>query len=320
MMTPNPIPPDLSSPDLTTHRLGTLTLDPPGPVIAGSIGTWTLIYTVGSYGLDEGATLKLSQRFASDWQIPQFDRPADPGYSTITTNGAAKLRLYYHAKAHERPWMKCLVIDVYDGSLAPGATITLTLGDRSQGSPGIRAQTFQESAHEFRLLVDPTNASVVRRLPTSPIFPVVPGEPVELICIVPTQTVVGEAVEIFVKGQDRWGNPVVVTDPTLTWDGNAAGSLHGTVLTLTTPGSGYLVAECTVNGQTLTCRSNPITAYAKQPPLQRYWGDLRADRRHRRHRYGSGIFHLWPRCRPPRLHQPPGQRLSDDRRRLAAAQ
>ncbi len=268
--------PDLISPSLISHRLGTVTLDPPGPVMAGSIGTWTLTYTVGSYGLDEGATLKLSQRFASDWEIPQFDRPTDPGYSTVTTSGAAKLRPYYHAKAHERPWMKCLVIDVYDGSLAPGEIITLTLGDRSQGSPGIRAQTFQESAHEFRLLVDPTNASVVRRLPTSPIFPVVSGAPVELICIVPTQTVVGEAVEIFVKGQDRWGNPVVVTAPTLTWEGDAAGVLHGTVLTLTTPGSGYVVAGCTITGQTFTCRSNPITVYAKLQPLQRYWGDLHA--------------------------------------------
>lgn len=275
-MTPNPTTPDLISLDLISHRLGTVTLDPPGPVIAGSVGTWTLTYTVGSYGLDEGATLKLSQRFASDWEIPQFDRPTEPGYSTITTTGAAKLRPYYHAKAHERPWMKCLVIDVYDGSLAPGDTITLTLGDRSHGSPGIRAQTFQESAHEFRLLVDPTNASVVRRLPTSPIFPVVPGEPVELVCIIPTQTVIDEPVDVFVKGQDRWGNPVVVADPTLTWQGNAASALHGTALTLTTPGSGYVIAEAIIDGVEFVCHSNPITAYAKQPPLQRYWGDLHA--------------------------------------------
>ncbi|MEZ4621449.1 MAG: hypothetical protein R2867_38935 [Caldilineaceae bacterium] len=96
MMTPNPIPLILVPPT-STHRLGTLTLDPPGPVIAGSIGTWTLIYTVGSYGLDEGATLKLSQRFASDWQIPQLTRfpptpataPSPPtaqrNYVSITT-------------------------------------------------------------------------------------------------------------------------------------------------------------------------------------------------------------------------------------------
>jgi hypothetical protein len=264
------------TPDLISHRLGTVTLDPPGSIVAGSVGTWILTYTVGSYGLDEGATLKLSQRFASDWEIPQFDRPTDSGYTTVQTNGAAKLRPYYHAKAHERPWMKCLVIDLYDGSLAPGDIITITLGDRSHGSPGIRAQTFQESAHEFRLLVDPTNASVVRRLPTSPLFPVVPGEPVELVCIIPTQAVIGEPFEVFVKGQDCWGNPVIVTDPTLTWQGDAASSLHGTVLTLTTSGSGYLIAETTINGVKLTCHSNPTTDYTNRPPLQRYWGDLHA--------------------------------------------
>ncbi len=272
--------PDPLTPELISHRLGTVTLDPPGPVVAGSVGTWTLTYTVGSYGLDEGATLKLSQRFANDWEIPQFDHPTAPGYSTITTGdanrGDGKLRAYYHAKAHERPWMKCLVIDVYDGSLAPGDTITLILGDRSHGAPGIRAQTFQESAHEFRLLVDPTNASVVQRLPTSPIFPVVAGPTVELVCIAPTQALIGAEIAIFVKGQDRWGNPVAVTEPRLTWHGEAAVQLHGTALRFTTPGSGHLVAQCTVDGHQLTCRSNPITGYANRQPVQRYWGDLHA--------------------------------------------
>jgi len=240
------------------------------------MGSWTLTYTIGSYGLDEGATLKLSQRFASDWEIPQFDRPTASGYTTVTTNGNAKLRPYYHAKAHERPWMKCLVIDVYDGSLAPGEIITITLGDRSEGSPGIRAQTFQESAHEFRLLVDPTNASVVQRLPTSPIFPVLAGAPTALVCIVPTQTVVGQPVDIFVKGEDRWGNPTTVTPSQLRWQGNASAEISEQRLTMTTAGSGYLLAEVEIDGQRLSCRSNAITAYAKNPSLKRYWGDLHA--------------------------------------------
>lgn len=264
------------TPDTLSHRLGTVTLDPHGPVVAGSMGTWTFTYTVGSYGLDEGATLKLSQRFASDWEIPQFDRPLESGYTTVTTNGNAKLRPYYHTKAHERPWMKCLVIDVFDGSLAPGDIITITLGDRNNGSPGIRAQTFQESAHEFRLLVDPTNASVVQRLPTSPIFSVIAGPPVELVCLVPTQAVVGEAVAIFVKGQDRWGNPTAVDGVQLTWQGAAAGEITGTTLTFTTPGSGQIVARHHVDGQLMICHSNPITGYTKNSAYQRYWGDLHA--------------------------------------------
>ncbi len=42
------------------HLLGTITLVEKGDVSAGSIGTWILIYTVGSYGLDSGGQIKIA--------------------------------------------------------------------------------------------------------------------------------------------------------------------------------------------------------------------------------------------------------------------
>ncbi|HTL30005.1 MAG TPA: hypothetical protein VL282_12320, partial [Tepidisphaeraceae bacterium] len=72
-------------------RLGTVTLDPPGPVVAGSYCTWTLTLTVGTVGIDEGGTIKIAQRFASDGEPPQFDQPNRSGYCTITTTGQARL-------------------------------------------------------------------------------------------------------------------------------------------------------------------------------------------------------------------------------------
>jgi hypothetical protein len=71
------------------ERLGTVTLDPPSPIVAGSVGQWTLTLTVGSLGIDEGGTIKVCQRFASDWEPSQFDRPTESGYTTVTTTGAA---------------------------------------------------------------------------------------------------------------------------------------------------------------------------------------------------------------------------------------
>ncbi|MEX0887694.1 MAG: DUF3604 domain-containing protein, partial [Phycisphaeraceae bacterium] len=259
--------------------LGSVTLTPHGPVVAGSVGQWTLRYTVGSYGVDEGGTLKLAQRFACDWQRPQFDRPAEPAYATVHTDGPAKLRPHFEAKGHERPWMRCLVIDVYDGSLAPGDTVTLTLGDQGHGSPGVRAQTFVESAHEFRLLVDPTNACVARPLPDSPRFPVVAGPATELVCIVPTQGVVGEPVDVFVKGQDAWGNPTPAPDDVeLQWQGGGGGGggggarFDGQRLILDAPATGHVVARV----GDLHCLSNAITIHDTRPRYQRYWGDLHA--------------------------------------------
>ena len=118
------------------ERLGRVELSPTGPVVAGTYGEWTLTYTVGSYGIDEGGTIKVARRFASDWQRPQFDDPTAEGYTTATTTGEAKLGLSFQPKGHIRPWMRCLVIDVYDGSLAPGDVVTITFGDRSQGLAG----------------------------------------------------------------------------------------------------------------------------------------------------------------------------------------
>jgi hypothetical protein len=259
--------------DLISERLGTVTLEPAGPVVVGSVGQWRLVYTAGSYGVDEGGTLKLAQRSASDWQAPQFDRPEAPAYTTVTTTGQTRLRAYYHRKGHRRPWQWCLVIDVYDGSLAPGDTVTITLGDQSQGSPGIRAQTFQEAVHELRFLVDPTNAQVVKALPTSPKFPILAAAPVELVCILPTQAIVGRPVEIFVKGQDQWTNPTPAPEEvTFTWVGEGEVTIEGQRLTFHTPGSGYLEAR---SGQ-FSCRSNPITAFENEPKLKKYWGDLHA--------------------------------------------
>ncbi len=258
---------------LADQRLGVVRLSPSGPVVAGTYGQWTFVYTVGDYGLDEGATIKLAQRSPSDWGVPQFDRPTEEGYTTVTTTGRAHLRCRYDTKAHERPWFKCLVFDVFDGYFEPGDTITVTLGDQSQGSVGIRAQSFQETEHEFRLLVDPTNACVARPLPSSPRVAVIAGEPVKLVVIVPTQAVVDEPVEVFVRGEDVWGNPTAVPQPlTLAWEGDAPARFVNGKLMATGAGTGQVLAAA---GNRMA-RSNPLTFHVTPPKLQRYWGDLHA--------------------------------------------
>ena len=260
-------------PVATAHELGHATLSPDTPVVAGSTGQWTLVCTVGSYGIDEGGTIKLAHRFASDWQPPQFDRPGEAGYASVSTTGAASLRPHYETKGHERPFGKCLVIDVYDGCLAPGDTVTIVLGDQRQGSPGVRAQAFIESAHGFHLFIDPTNACLARPMPEPPRVVIVPDRPTELVCLVPADATPGERVDVFVKGQDHWGNP---TDPpadlTLTWHGDAPAEIEGRSIVFTGPGRGQVAVEA---GE-LTCMSNPIAVHATRPCYQRYWGDLHA--------------------------------------------
>ena len=260
------------------HGLGTVTLTPSGPVEAGQVGTWRIELTVGIYGIDEGGTLKIAQRFASDWEIPQFDRPSESGFTTVSTTGNAKLAARYDPKGYIRPWMKCIVLDVYDGSLVEGDIVTVILGDPSEGSPGIRAQSFQESHHEFRVLVDPTNACLPRRVPTSPGFPIVPQAATRIVCIVPTTTVVSEPVDVFIRGEDPWGNPTPrPTGVVLRWEGNAPAHLESAAdgvdqLTPSAEGQGRVLALW----QDGVFASNSTIATQTRPTLSHYWGDLHA--------------------------------------------
>ncbi|MCA9985106.1 MAG: DUF3604 domain-containing protein, partial [Anaerolineales bacterium] len=259
--------------DLISARLGTIQLLETDDVIAGRTGSWTLRYTVGSYGLDSGAQLKICFPLVTDWEAPQFGDPAASGYTSAETAGAARLRLSWQPKGYVRPWSRALVIDVYDGSLSPGDEVTIRLGDRRGGSPGMRAQTYLESRFQFLTLVDPTNGCDPRPLASSPTLQVVANTLEKLVCLLPAQAIAGEAVPIFVKGEDQWRNPVAPpAGCQFRWVGPGQATIqHGTIQ-LDTPGFGYLEAQA---GE-YSCRSNPIQILPAQLPQQRYWGDLHA--------------------------------------------
>ncbi len=262
----NPVP----LPSDPSFGLGTVHLDPLTPVVAGSVGTWTITLTVGSFGIDEGGTIKLAHRFASDWETPQFTHPDRSGFATVRTSGEARLTPRFDAKGHDRPWMKAMVIDVSEGSLAPGDTVVIVLGDRSQGSPGTRAQTFIESAHVFQIFVDPTNACVARAV-ACPVIPIVAGAIERLICLVPTRVTVGQAVTPLIKGEDRWSNPVEAPSGLgLTWNGPMKMEKRGGAFVALASGSGRLH----VRAGSLQCQSNWITA--TNQAADRFWGDLHA--------------------------------------------
>ena len=258
--------------DKWEERLGRIELSPEGSVVAGSFMEWTLTYTAGSFGVDEGGVIMLVKRLACDMEHPQVDDPSGSGYTTVTTNGNCRLICRFQRKQHQRPWQNwCLVIDVTDGYLSPGDKVKIILGDRSKGSPGIRAQSFIEMHHEFRCLVDPTNAANPQRVPSSPVIPIVAGKPVLLNCILPSVTTVGEKVKVFVNGEDAWGNPTpppgeVELDPT----GSGSIRLEGNELVAESSGTVWITAT---TGD-LSCLSNPIKIVEQPSQWIPLWADL----------------------------------------------
>jgi hypothetical protein len=208
------------------HFIGRAWITPDGPVVAGGFGTWTITYEVGAYGYDERARLKIASRFASDWGKPQFTEPRGANYTTVrleTRSTTSVADLAFEPRGQVRPWFKCLVVSIADGSLYPGDRIHVTMGDRSGGGPGSRAQTFRERGCEWRLFVDPFGTELYSVLEASPLIDVVGGAFHRLVAIAPTTVRPGEPFDALVKAEDVWGNPCERFAGTVSLSGVGAG-------------------------------------------------------------------------------------------------
>lgn len=266
---------------------GEATLNPMEEVVAGSFGTWTLTYTVGKHGVDDLGTILIARRLASDWGIPQFDKPGEANYATVSTTGKAKLRAWFDTTAYIRPWKAAVVIRVYDGSLAPGDKVVVTFGDRSGGGPGSQAQSFPEETYEFRVLVDCFGTGQFVPVPEPPVVRVIGGPACRLRVLAPSQVALRERFAITVKAEDAWGNPAyeysgmvsfkvddykatLPTDYQFETQDRGAHRIEGFVLC--TAGVQRLRVQDEANG--LVAESNPIVVTAFPLYLKLFWGDI----------------------------------------------
>ena len=195
--------------DYMANEIGTATLTAGqgADFEAGSYQSFTLVFTAGRFGVDDTGSIRIVHRFASDMGAPQFSDPKAPNYVTAIASNGARLELNYNPRLNMRPWGKCLTVAVGRGYLSPGDTITVTLGDTSGGSPGIRLQTFCEDRFEFRVLADVFACFNWALLPEQPWISIVPGAPERFRAILPTLRRAGEPFALTLRADDRWGNP-----------------------------------------------------------------------------------------------------------------
>ena len=73
--------------------------------------------------------------------------------------------------------------------------------------PGIRAQTFPETRHTFKIVVDTFNRKHFYELESDPDIRVTGGAPETWHLACPQTPVLGEAFSAIVRGVDSWGNP-----------------------------------------------------------------------------------------------------------------
>ena len=135
------------------EHMGSIKLSPPGPFVAGSHAELTLVYTAGTFGIDDTGMLKISWRTTSDMAKPQFDKPQAANFTTVEASNGAMLEVWFD-RLNIRPYANTILIRVGRGYLRAGDTLTIRIGDRRQGSPGWRLQTNVEEHVELRSSVD----------------------------------------------------------------------------------------------------------------------------------------------------------------------
>ncbi len=264
---------------------GRARLDPPGDIVAGSFGTWRVIFTVGRYGIDNGGRLRVAMRLASDWGAPQASDPAGDNFLTVSTTGDARVTASFDAGGGLRPFMQAVTIQVSHGSLREGDEVTVTYGERSDGSRGARAQTFVESKFEFRCLIEPFQSGIFERLPSSPVVAVVPDSAARLVALAPSLVGADEPFALLVRAEDRWGNHargwsgrVVLHEAAggQSWSGEPTPSAGGLCqipgVRLREPGVARIEVEDTTTG--MRARANPTRVVPGAPERRVFWADV----------------------------------------------
>ena len=267
------------------EKMGSASIEPSGSFEAGSYQEFTLTYTAGYFGIDDTGSLKIVHRFASDMGKPQFDNPAAANYVTVEASNGAVLQVEFDGKRNIRPWDKTLYIKVVRGFLRVGDQIVVRFGDRRQGSPGMRIQTFCEDSFEFKVLVDAIATYNYVELPTQPEIRIIPGPPLLYKAILPTQRPANAKFRLCLKGEDRWGNPSDLCDQTLQLRANlpvdalpaavsfTRGEFAQVIEGLSVAQAGDLIIDLIDAGGKVAAQSNPCR-FVGTSALLPYWGDL----------------------------------------------
>ena len=185
---------------------GEVSFHPEGPFEVRSHQSLTFTIKIGAYGLDDTGAIKIVQRWTPDGGALQSEDPTARNYVSATASNGVDLVVYCEPYPHQRPWFNAVRVTVRRGYLSPGDLITVVYGDRSAGGPGFRVQTFPESAHLFKVLIDPCATGVFLPIGEAAVN-IVPGAPHQWIVSAPTLCRPGQRFSLGIRVEDCWGNP-----------------------------------------------------------------------------------------------------------------
>ncbi len=239
-------------------KIGKASININQPVEAGSFQKIVYTFETG-HAIDDSGSIKIVFRYAGDFGTPQFDKPAEAAFCSVSTDADCRIEPRWDPKGHTRPWGKALYLKVMGGFLNSGDKVNVTFGDTSQGAPGWRVQTFCEGTFEFKTLVDPFATYQFRELTESPTMKIIPGKAVKAVCVAPSQVRRDVEFTSYLRLEDRWGNAVDKATP------------------YSQPGfkeCGIYTVECTDKKSGLKAVSNPVKIINAPPALSHWWAEF----------------------------------------------
>jgi len=276
--------------DYRQDLMGSAVIEPEGRFEAGSWQSFTLTYTAGKFGIDDQGGLKIGFRGHFDGSGLQMDDAAAPGYTTLEASNGVPLQAVYETRRNIRPWNKSLYIRCLR-FLKEGDTLTIRFGDTRAGGPGMRMQTFCESAFTFQITVDPFATHDFISLPDDahPTINIVPGPPAVWKAVLPTLRRPREPFRLSVKAEDAWGNPSDQIEQTVRLHSDASiqglpetvtfqkGEFAQVIEGLTADSPGTIRVGVSNDASAVLVTTNPLVI--RDMPYAHFWSDMHGQSR-----------------------------------------
>ena len=201
---------ELSLREVDADAVGSLVAMPAGPFPADGYASFEQVYTIGSTPMVEGGGVLVAMHALSGYPQSQVENPSGDNYITVaSSNPAAQFITDTHPVVGMyggfRAARPMTVFRLQGTNLQPGETITVTYGDRSQGSPGYRMQNYSNDRAAFPLFVDLDGSNRFLTLPIQSIR--ISGTEVAGVHgFVPSVVATGEEFTLAIRFQDRFAN------------------------------------------------------------------------------------------------------------------
>ncbi len=197
---------------------GAAAISGPGRVTAGAYASWRATYTCGASGLPVRGVIALRRMPTSlDWSDPQGIDPRAEGAVRVRGPQGSEFQV-------ERGQAGVLLVRLVWPALQPGQAVEISIGDRSGGGPGLRAQ--RTAATGVRWVAGSDCKADGDTLDLAQTeggrFDVMPDRPVRLRVVCPSVVEAGKSVAARVEALDRWGNVCAAPAAPVRWSGASA--------------------------------------------------------------------------------------------------